>query len=215
MTHLIGWLSDRTPTPWGRRLPWLLAGALPFGLLFVLQWWVPPGLGNGALFAYYVTIGVLFNLAYTTVNLPYTALTPELTADDNERTNLNGFRFAFSLGGSILSLLLADRISQGLPDNPAGEHLLLGSSIALLSTLPILWCALSIRERGARALLTRPQRLWLGTGLLGVALAISVAVGIAFARAMTMEASLLLALGVLLATFGITLLRVTPEVGIV
>ena len=109
---IAGVLSDRTRTRWGRRIPWMLFGAIPFGIFFFLQWIVPKfsddlSVNNWCLFAYYIAIAILFNLAYTAVNLPYTALTPELTQDYNERTSLNSFRFAFSIGGSILSLVLA------------------------------------------------------------------------------------------------------------
>jgi GPH family glycoside/pentoside/hexuronide:cation symporter len=100
---IVGLLSDRSSTPWGRRLPWILGGALPFALIFLAQWWIPP-LAPWGLFLYYLAIGIVFNLAYTLVNLPYTALTPELTQDYNERTRLSSVRFVFSIGGSILSL---------------------------------------------------------------------------------------------------------------
>ena len=97
----IGWLSDRTVTKWGRRRPWLIAGAIPFGLFFFLLWVIPPFDTTG-LFIYYVVISLLLDTAYTVINVPYTALTPELTRDYDERTSLNSYRFAFSVGGALL-----------------------------------------------------------------------------------------------------------------
>ena len=78
---IVGVMSDRTQSAkWGRRYPWMLWGAIPFGITFVLQW-VQPAMDGMALFWFYVVMGVLFNTAYTAVNLPYTALTPEMTQD--------------------------------------------------------------------------------------------------------------------------------------
>ena len=135
---IAGILSDRTRTKWGRRIPWMLFGAIPFGIFFFLQWLVPnfsedPGVNNWCLFAYYILIATLFNLAYTAVNLPYTALTPELTQDYNERTSLNSFRFAFSIGGSILSLVLAQIIFAAYPEDPQKQYLVLGLVCTLIS----------------------------------------------------------------------------------
>lgn len=143
---IVGVLSDRTVHPWGRRYPWMVFGAIPFGILFFLQW-VVPGTNHWFLFGYYVIIGILFNTAYTAVNLPYTALTPELTSDYNERTSLNSFRFSFSIGGSIFSLILAQIIFTALPDSPYQRYLVLGAVCAILSILPLFWCFLGTRKR--------------------------------------------------------------------
>lgn len=99
---IIGWLSDRTRSRFGRRRPWLLFGAVPFGIIFLLQWLVPPFDDTGK-FIYYLAMTMLFSIAFTVVNVPYTALTPELTPNYDERTNLNSFRFAFSIGGSLIA----------------------------------------------------------------------------------------------------------------
>lgn len=148
---IVGVLSDRTQTRWGRRRPWILLGTIPFGIFFFLQWIVPsfsadPSANQWGLFWYYVAISVLFNMAYTAVNLPYTALTPELTQDYNERTNLTSFRFAFSIGGSILSLVVAQVIFALIPDR-GSQYLILAVICAALSVLSLLWCVWGVRER--------------------------------------------------------------------
>jgi GPH family glycoside/pentoside/hexuronide:cation symporter len=177
---ITGILSDRTRTRWGRRMPWMLFGAIPFGIFFFLQWIVPQfsnntTVNNWCLFVYYVIIGILFNIAYTVVNLPYTALTPDLTLDYNERTNLNSFRFAFSIGGSILSLILATFIFQAYPDNPQQQYLVLGVVTTLLSVVAIFWCTFRIQERGALPILNQQ-----GKKVLGFVLAVIGAIGFVF-----------------------------------
>lgn len=148
---IVGVLSDRTHSRWGRRHSWMLLGSIPFGLFFFLQWIVPhfsdnPATNQWGLFWYYVWISVFFNMAFTAVNLPYTALTPELTQDYNERTSLTSFRFAFSIGGSILALMLGLVISQLTPDS-GQQYLVLGALCGVLSVLPIYWCIWGTEER--------------------------------------------------------------------
>jgi GPH family glycoside/pentoside/hexuronide:cation symporter len=102
---IIGALTDRTKTRWGRRRPWLLFGAIPFGLAFFLQWIVPP-LSDPGKFWYYLIVAFLLDAAYTAVNVPYAALTPELTHDYDERTSLSSYRFSFSILGGVLAAFL-------------------------------------------------------------------------------------------------------------
>lgn len=101
----IGSLSDRTSTKWGRKRPWLLFGAVPLGIAFFLHWLVPP-LSGFWLIAYYFVVSNLLRVAFTAVNIPYTALTPEMTRDYDERTQLNTYRFMFSIVGSIVAVVL-------------------------------------------------------------------------------------------------------------
>lgn len=149
---MVGALSDRTESKWGRRLPWMLWGAVPFGFFFFLQWVVPhfsdnPSTNQWGLFWYYVVISIFSNAFYTVVNLPYTALTPELTQNYDERTSLNSFRFAFSISGSILSLIIALVLFGVFPNDPIKQYLLIGGVCAVLSVLPLYWCVFGIRER--------------------------------------------------------------------
>ncbi|HEY9907826.1 MAG TPA: MFS transporter, partial [Thermosynechococcaceae cyanobacterium] len=164
---IVGVLSDRTRSSWGRRYPWMLWGAIPFGILFVLQW-IVPFTDRWALFAYYVLISILFNTAFTAVNLPYTALTPELTQDYNERTSLTSFRFTFSIGGSIFSVILM-LVAAGLVQDPSQKYLWVSSFCAALSIASLYWCVFGTRARaqamGAIAATTEEASLPFGQQL--------------------------------------------------
>lgn len=142
---IVGWLSDKTRSRWGRRRPWMLYGAVPFGIIYALQWVVPP-FGETGKFIYYLIIGLLFNMAFTIVNVPYTALTAELTDDYDERTSLNAFRFAFSVGGSLIAGALHPMIVGNYSDEATG-YLVSGLIWGGLCILPFFWCVAGVREK--------------------------------------------------------------------
>jgi len=152
---LIGWLSDRTRSRWGRRRSWMLVSAVPFGILFLLTWVVPHfsqdnHLNRNALFWYYATVIFLFNTAFMTFALPHSALAP-LTQNYDERTSLISFQSAFSVGSTILSLVLAQVIFTNVT-NSSTKYLLLGSICAVLSVVAIYGCVWGTRKRTATKL---------------------------------------------------------------
>ncbi len=106
---IVGALTDRTKSHWGRRRPWLLFAAVPFGLLFFAQWLVPQW-SETAKFWYYLTVAFLLDGAYTAANVPYSAMTPELTHDYDERTSLSSYRLSFSIMGGVLAVFLHTQI---------------------------------------------------------------------------------------------------------
>jgi len=144
---IIGVLTDKTRTRWGRRRPWLLFSAIPFGLSFAALWWIPFPKEQNALVIYYFVVNLLFNTFFTAVNLPYSALTTELTQDYDERTSLNNFRFAFSIGGSVVSAVLHPSIVRQFGENQALGYLGAGIFWAVVSTVPVFICFLGTRER--------------------------------------------------------------------
>ena len=149
---MVGMLTDKTQSRrWGRRLPWLLYGAIPFGFFFFLQWIVPQftadkNINVWCLFWYYVAIGIVSQAFFTVVNLPYTAMTPELSQDYDERTSLNSFRFTFSIGGSILSLILAKIIFSQITDQQQ-HYLVLAAVCSVIAVLSLDWCVYGVRDR--------------------------------------------------------------------
>jgi GPH family glycoside/pentoside/hexuronide:cation symporter len=99
---LVGYLSDRTRSRWGRRRPYLLLGALPFGLFFVLLWWIPPTHNQLLLFFYYLAAYVFFETTATAVTCPYAAMLPELTRDHDERTSLVMYQMVVTILAGVL-----------------------------------------------------------------------------------------------------------------
>ncbi|MGF1537355.1 MAG: MFS transporter [Elainellaceae cyanobacterium] len=137
---IIGLLSDRTQSRWGRRYPWIVLGALPFGLSFALLWLIP-STNPWVMFAYYATVGIAYKTALTAVYLPYVSLTPDLTRDYNERTRLNSVRFAFSIGSSILAIALGAFLFSTL-DNVAARYWtlgIIGGALCILAAVVCVW----------------------------------------------------------------------------
>jgi GPH family glycoside/pentoside/hexuronide:cation symporter len=116
---IVGMLTDRTTTRWGRRRPWLLFAAIPFGVFFFMQWIVPPFSDSGKFF-YYLVIAFFLDAAFTAVNVPYAALTPELTHDYDERTSLSSYRFSFSILGGVFAAFLHTQIVGMFPNVQTG-----------------------------------------------------------------------------------------------
>jgi len=109
---LIGVLSDRTRTRWGRRIPYIALGAPLTFLLFVLVWSPPLG-GNPltnpshtGIFLYFAVVIALFDLAYTAVSVAYTALFPEAFEDLEERTEVSIYRQVAAMIGTALGVAI-------------------------------------------------------------------------------------------------------------
>ncbi len=148
---VIGWLSDRTVSKWGKRHSWMLWSAIPFGILSVMQWIVPSfstdsNLNQTFLFWYYAIISLLGDTAFTAVFLPYSALIPDLSQDYNDCTSLNGFKSVFGLGASIFSLFIA-QIIFALVSDAYMKYLIMGIVLAIVSALPIFVCVWGTREQ--------------------------------------------------------------------
>lgn len=100
---VVGYLSDRTVSSWGRRRPWMFAGGFLVIAAMVLFFAAPANTGanRSKVLAYVIVTVCLLNLAATLINIPYSAMTPELTDDYHERTNLNGYRMVFAVIGTL------------------------------------------------------------------------------------------------------------------
>jgi GPH family glycoside/pentoside/hexuronide:cation symporter len=156
---LIGTFSDRLQSRWGRRRPFLLFGAIPFGFAFFLMFYVPPLSGFWGLTVYYSFAYLLFDTMYTLVNVPYLSLTSELSDDYDERSRLVGWRVATATLASLVAAgtfkLLAENVfAAWFGQTPLASdatalrqgYALTAAIWAVLIALPLLFVFRVIRE---------------------------------------------------------------------
>ena len=144
---IFGYLSDRTRTRWGRRRPFLLFGAVPYGLAFIMLWYKPGFDGELALAAYYSVAYILYEAAATLVYMPYFALTPELTSDYDERTSLTTYRMFFSILGSLLAFTVPLMIVGSFNPENAAKVFNMGVIFSVVAAAPLLLVFFNTRER--------------------------------------------------------------------
>ncbi len=99
---LMGILSDRTRSKFGRKRVYILLGAFPFALSFILLWLIPLDANEWLQFILATVSLTLYATAYTVVVVPYMALVPVMTNDYDERTQITGLRAVLSTFGIIL-----------------------------------------------------------------------------------------------------------------
>lgn len=111
---VMGVLADRTNTRWGKFRPWVLWTSVPWAVVMVLAYTAPDpawGWSTGMVIAYAGITNTLLMTLYSMNNMPYSALGGVMTADLNERTKLNSYRFVsvnvaqFVVGGFTLPLV--------------------------------------------------------------------------------------------------------------
>lgn len=103
---VIGELTDRTRSRWGRRLPWLYTAPLPLAIAWMLLW-SPPEMSDAATVAWLIGFAIIVRTLVSMCEVPSVAIVPELTADYDERTVVVRYRFLFGWGGGLVILMLA------------------------------------------------------------------------------------------------------------
>ena len=154
---IIGYLSDRTHSRWGRRRPFILFGLLPFLLAYMLLWWIPPVSSQIGLAIYYGFAFILYDTAATVIYMPYFALTPELTQDYDERTTLTSYRMAFSILGGMIGFVVPLALIGTMDPENARKIMMVGTGVGLVSILPLLLVFFGTRERPLSQIETRPS----------------------------------------------------------
>jgi len=147
---IIGILSDRLNSRWGRRRPFLLWFAIPFGLSFVILW-SAPNWDNQIALLVYVTLSFMISDTLTTlVSVPFLSLTPELTPDYDERTSLTSFRSFFQLIGALSMVIAAPTIVDMVVEAGGSQQqgfMTVGAVFGAIGAIPLILIGLFISER--------------------------------------------------------------------
>ena len=147
---MIGILSDRLHTRWGRRRPFLLWFAVPFGLSFITLWSAPNWESPTALLIYVTLSFMLADTLQTLVAVPFASLTPELTSDYDERTTLTSFRSFFQITGALAVVIVAPALIDIVLASGGTQQqgfMLVGAIFGGIGAIPLLLIGLFVRER--------------------------------------------------------------------
>jgi GPH family glycoside/pentoside/hexuronide:cation symporter len=104
---VIGYLSDRTQSRFGRRAPWMFVGVVVMAAGMVGLFATPSGMDVTGNLAWVVGFFVVATIGFTMVAIPYGAQSGEMTLDPKERSTMTGFRMAFAsigilIGGALI-----------------------------------------------------------------------------------------------------------------
>lgn len=115
---MIGAFADRTQTRWGKFRPYLLFMPLPLAVIGALTYSTPDFGSTGKLVWAYVTYLLLMTI-YTSVNLPYSALSGVISGDARERNAINASRFVCGFAGGTIVTAASPRLVAWLGDGDA------------------------------------------------------------------------------------------------
>lgn len=143
---LMGSLADRTQSRWGTYRPWIIFGAVPFGLIFALLLFTPDlGMTGKRIYAY--TLYLLMMAVYTMVNVPYGSLLGVMTDDDDEKNRFSSFRMVGAYAMGFVTLLSFPYLQKMVGGSEAHQYAVVAAIYGGLATVMTLACGLLTRER--------------------------------------------------------------------
>lgn len=146
---LIGAISDRWKSRWGRRHPFLYVSALPLGLSFAAIYAPPEGLEQTGLFIWLTVFTIAMRQSLTFYHVPHLALGAELSTDYIERSKVMSYNALFSVFGGAGIYLIAWQWFDSQPGSTEGaaNYLPMGVAGGVFASLTILVSAWFTRDR--------------------------------------------------------------------
>ena len=143
---VMGSITDRTDSRFGRRRPYFLAGILLIFASFFILWYPIAFDSQVSKFIYVLAAYLFFNTVVTMVMVPYQAMAAEISLDYNERTSVNSIKLAFSLGSSLICALFPMMIVNGFNNIRTG-YIVMALIFGVFFSLPWIGVFFSSKER--------------------------------------------------------------------
>jgi GPH family glycoside/pentoside/hexuronide:cation symporter len=151
---LFGWFTDKTRSRHGKRRVFMLFGAIPLAIAIALLWYVPVA-DRVWTFVWIAATFILFDTVWTLTNVPYYALTSELTDDYDERSSLTTYRMAMAVPAYLLGAAVTPAIV-GLFALQRTGYAFIGILYGVIAAAALLVSAAGFRER-TRVVESRPE----------------------------------------------------------
>ena len=142
---LFGWLTDKTRSRFGKRRVFMIFGAVPLAIAVALLWYVPAA-NRIWTFVWIALTFMLFDTVWTLTNVPYYALTSELTDDYDERSSLTTYRMVMAVPAYLLGAAITPAIV-GLFALQRTGYAFIGILYGVISAVVLLISAAGFRER--------------------------------------------------------------------
>ena len=113
---LVGFLSDKFNSKYGRRIPFVAVGTIPL-ILSTIAFFYPPRGNDTASFYYLMIVGSLFFTFYTIVGAPYNALIPEIGRTAEDRLNLSTWQSVFRLSYTAIAIIFPGMLIKAIGGN--------------------------------------------------------------------------------------------------
>jgi GPH family glycoside/pentoside/hexuronide:cation symporter len=142
---VMGYISDKTRSKYGRRRPYIFVGAIMVGLVFALMWQLPAGMSEMFYFWFFLGGSIIFYMFYTMFATPWVALGYELTSDYHERTILMGVmnfmgQFAWISLPWFYAIMENDRLFDNSVQGARTLAIVIGVFVAVLGIIPAIFC---------------------------------------------------------------------------
>ena len=143
---LMGTIADRTTSKWGTYRPWLIFGAIPYGLIFAALLYTPdfdPGIKR----VYAYTLYLLMMAVYTLVNVPYGSLLGVMTDDADERNQFSAYRMVGAYAMGFIMMGSFPYLQKAIGGSDAHQYAVIGAVFGFVAAALTCICGLLTKER--------------------------------------------------------------------